>query len=180
MKRILIVHHDAGGGHRNAAVALQTVISQQPRDWQVELVQFQELTDPLDALRKLTGIRTQQQYNILLQNGWTLGSKYLLRLLQGTIRAYHKPLVNFLEKCWRARPGDLLVSVIPHFNRAICESWTRVYFKDAVSGVTQMLDPATLAEFRKNVAAQNNRASSKFLKFLQPSWANYPRARGEV
>ena len=31
-------------------------------------------------------------------------------------------------------------------------------FKDVASGVKQMLDPATLAEFRKNVAAQNNRA----------------------
>ena len=127
MKKILIVYHDAGGGHRNAAVALQTVISQQPRNWQVVLVQFQELTDRLDVLRKLTGIRIQQQYNILLQNGWTLGSKYLLRLLQGTIRLFHKRLVNLLEKHWREHPADLLVSVIPHFNRQICESWTRVY-----------------------------------------------------
>jgi len=28
------------GGHRNAAVALQTVISQQQRDWQIELIQI--------------------------------------------------------------------------------------------------------------------------------------------
>jgi 1,2-diacylglycerol 3-beta-galactosyltransferase len=127
MKKIHIVYHDAGGGHRNAAVALQTVIAQQQRDWQVELVQFQELTDQLDVLRKLTGIRIQQQYNILLQNGWTLGSTYLLRVLQATIRLFHKPLVNLLEKFWREKPGDLLISVIPHFNREICESWTKVY-----------------------------------------------------
>jgi len=31
-------------------------------------------------------------------------------------------------------------------------------FRDVVLGARQMLDPATLAEFRKNVAAQNNRA----------------------
>lgn len=126
MKRILIVYHDAGGGHRNAAVALQAVIAEQPRDWQVELVQFQDIADQLDVLRKLTGIRIQQQYNILLQNGWTLGSTYLLRVLQTTIRLYHKPLVKYLEKVWREKPADLLVSVIPHFNRQICESWTRV------------------------------------------------------
>jgi hypothetical protein len=116
MKKILIVYHDAGGGHRNAAVALQTVISEQPRDWQVELVQFQDIADQLDVLRKLTGIRIQQQYNILLQNGWTLGSTYLLRVLQTTIRVYHKKLVSSLEKVWREKPADLLVSVIPHFN----------------------------------------------------------------
>src|SRR6266704_4765499 len=127
MKKVHVVFHDGGGGHRNAAVALQTVISQQQRDWQLELIQFQDLTDRLDVLRKLTGIRIQQQYNILLQNGWTLGSTYLLRVLQATIRLFHGPLVNLLERFWREKPADLLISVIPHFNRQICESWTRVY-----------------------------------------------------
>jgi Glycosyltransferase family 28 C-terminal domain len=125
MKKIHVVFHDAGGGHRNAAVALKTVIAQQERDWQLELVQFQDLTDRLDILRKLTGIRIQQQYNILLQNGWTLGSAYLLRILQAAIRLFHRPLTNLLEGFWREHPADLLISVIPHFNRQICESWTR-------------------------------------------------------
>jgi UDP-N-acetylglucosamine:LPS N-acetylglucosamine transferase len=127
MKRVHVVFHDGGGGHRNAAVALQTMISQQNRDWQVELVQFQDLTDRLDVLRKLTGIRIQQQYNILLQNGWTLGSTYLLRVLQTVILLFHRPLVRLLESFWREHPADLLVSVIPHFNRQICESWKNVY-----------------------------------------------------
>jgi 1,2-diacylglycerol 3-beta-galactosyltransferase len=108
-------------------VALQTMATQQQRPWQVELVQFQELTDRFDVLRRLTGIRIQEQYNVLLQNGWTLGSVYLLRLLQATIRLFHRPLVNLLENFWRENPADLLVSVIPHFNREIGESWSKVY-----------------------------------------------------
>jgi len=127
MKKILVVFHDGGGGHRNAAIALQTIVAQQERSWQVELVQFQDLTDRLDVLRKLTGIRIQQQYNIMLKNGWTLGSKYLLRLLQLTIRLFHGPMVRLLEEFWREHPAELLVSVIPHFNREICESWNAVY-----------------------------------------------------
>ncbi len=127
MKKIHVVFHDGGGGHRNAAVALQTIAAQQGRDWQIELVQFQDLTDRLDVLRKLTGIRIQQQYNLMLQNGWTLGSKYVLRILQLTIRLFHEPMVRLLEEFWRAHPADLLVSVIPHFNREIFESWNAVY-----------------------------------------------------
>src|SRR5260370_2872369 len=73
MKRIHVVFHDGGGGHRNAAVALQTVISQQ-RDWQLQLVQFQDLTDRLDVLRKFTGVPIQPQYNILLPKGVTPGN----------------------------------------------------------------------------------------------------------
>lgn len=127
MKKIHVVFHDGGGGHRNASVALQTIAAQQGRDWEVELVQFQDLTDRLDVLRKLTGIRIQQQYNIMLQNGWTLGSKYLLRVLQLTIRLFHGRMVRLLEEFWREHPADLLVSVIPHFNREISESWEAVY-----------------------------------------------------
>src|SRR5271168_2596479 len=127
MRKIHVVFHDGGGGHRNAAVALQTIAAQQGRDWQVELVQFQDLTDRLDVLRKLTGIRIQQQYNIMLQNGWTLGSKQLLRVLQLTIRIFHGPMVNLLAEFWREHPADVLVSVIPHFNREISESWSKVY-----------------------------------------------------
>jgi hypothetical protein len=127
MKKIHVVFHDGGGGHRNAAVALETIAAQQGRPWQVEFVQFQDLTDRLDVLQKLTGIRIQQQYNLMLQNGWTLGSKYLLRVLQLTIQLFHGPLVRLLEEYWRTHPADLLVSVIPHFNREICESWGAVY-----------------------------------------------------
>ena len=126
-RRIHVLFHDAGGGHRNAAVALKTVCEQQSRPWEINLVQFQELTDHLDVLRRLAGIRIQEQYNILLRNGWTWGSEYLLRILQLTIRIFHKPMVNLLANYWRANPGDALISVIPHFNCEIAESWSSVY-----------------------------------------------------
>src|ERR1700756_3571144 len=127
MKKIQVLFHDAGGGHRNAAVALETVISRQNRGWQVELVQFQDLTNQLDVLRKLTGIRIQEQYNVLLRNGWTLGATQLLRVLQATIRLFHGKLLRLLSDYFRQHPADLLVSVIPHFNREIAEAWTAVY-----------------------------------------------------
>jgi hypothetical protein len=126
-RRIHVLFHDAGGGHRNAAVALKAVCEQQSRPWEINLMQFQELTDHLDVLRRLTGIRIQEQYNILLRNGWTWGSEYLLRVLQFTIRIFHKPMVKLLAKYWRANPADALISVIPHFNREIAESWSSVY-----------------------------------------------------
>src|SRR5579862_6881803 len=113
-KTIHVLFHDAGGGHRNAAVALKAVCEQEQRPWEVELVQFQELTDHLDVLRRLTGIRIQEQYNTLLRNGWTLGATQLLRVLQATIWVFHGPLVKLLEKYFRTSEADLLVTVIPH------------------------------------------------------------------
>ncbi|SRR5579871_46019 len=141
MKRIQILFHDAGGGHRNAAVALQAMARAQNRDWDVELVQFQELTDRLDVLRKLTGIRIQEQYNIILRNGWTWGSEYLLVVLQWTIRIFHGPLVKLLANFWKTHPSDMLISVIPHFNREIAESWEKVYpGRPFVTVITDLAD----------------------------------------
>jgi Glycosyltransferase family 28 C-terminal domain len=122
-RKIHIMFHDAGGGHRNAAISLKSIIEQQKRPWQVELVQFQELTDRLDVLRRITGIRIQEQYNTLLRNGWTLGATSLLRVLQMIVRILHRPAVKLLTKYFREHPADLLVSVIPHFNRQLHESW---------------------------------------------------------
>jgi hypothetical protein len=140
-KRIHIVFHDAGGGHRNAAISLKAIMEQQSRPWQVELVQFQELTDHLDVLRRLTGIRIEEQYNTLLRNGWTLGATSLLRVLQTVIRAFHAPLVRLLTKYWCTHPADLLVSVIPHFNRELYESWNNACpGKPFVTLITDLAD----------------------------------------
>jgi hypothetical protein len=141
MKKIHVLFHDAGGGHRNAAVALQTIATQQKRDWDVNLIQFQDLTNKLDVLRRLTGIQIQEQYNILLRNGWTLGATQILGVLQGTIWLFHAPLVKLLQDYFRAHPADLLVSVIPHFNREIGEAWTSLYpEKPFVTLITDLAD----------------------------------------
>src|SRR6202158_412125 len=93
-RRISLVFFDAGGGHRNAATALKVQIERQGLPFEVTLVNLQEVLDPLDILRKLTGIRIQDMYNRILRNGWTLGSPQLLRVLQLVIRMYHDPTVK--------------------------------------------------------------------------------------
>ncbi len=122
MKRIAFVYFDAGGGHRNAAMALQAAIQQSEMPLEAELVNLQEILDPIDIVRRATGLRIQDVYNRMLQNGWTLGSPQLMRVLQGVIRMYHGKTVRLLEKYWRESKPDLVASLVPHFNRALCES----------------------------------------------------------
>jgi 1,2-diacylglycerol 3-beta-galactosyltransferase len=59
----------------------------------------------------------------MIRNGWTLGSPQLLRVLQGAIRLYHRPTVKLLTEHWRRTQYDMVVSFVPHFNRALCESF---------------------------------------------------------
>jgi 1,2-diacylglycerol 3-beta-galactosyltransferase len=121
-KKLDFLYFDAGGGHRSAALALKSVMEAQDRGWQIELVNLQEVLDPLDIFRKVTGIRLQDIYNLFLAKGWTLGSEYLLPLMHGVIRLYHKSQVKLLTSFWAGRRTDLVVSLIPNFNRAVFES----------------------------------------------------------
>ncbi|HEX5227959.1 MAG TPA: glycosyltransferase [Bryobacteraceae bacterium] len=113
---------DAGGGHRSAANALKAVIEEQHRPWEIRLVNLQEILDPLDIFRKYTGIRMQDVYNVLLQKGWTLGSEQMTVLMHGLIRLYHSGQVRLLNEFWKQGERDLVVSLIPNFNRALRES----------------------------------------------------------
>src|ERR1700682_1971084 len=126
-RRISLVFFDAGGGHRNAATALQGEIERQGLAFEVSLVNLQEILDPLDILRKLTGIRIQDMYNKILRHGWTLGSPQLMRVLQLVVRMYHAPSVGVLEKFWRESKPDMVVSLVPHFNRALRESFDKAF-----------------------------------------------------
>lgn len=122
MPVIDFIYFDAGGGHRAAATALKTVIEQQARPWTVRLVNLQEVLDSLDIFRKVTGIRLEDIYNLLLKKGWTLGSAQMLRFMHGVLRVNHRPAVRLLEKYWRTARPDLVVSLVPNFNRAMFES----------------------------------------------------------
>jgi len=122
LRKLTIVFHHAGGGHRSAAEALKSTLSSQEHPWDVTLLDFQELLDPLDLLRRATGLRIQDTYNLILRKGWTRFTPQLLVVLQGTIRVYHSPIVKALRAYWAQHPADLVVSVIPHFNRAIADS----------------------------------------------------------
>jgi 1,2-diacylglycerol 3-beta-galactosyltransferase len=141
MRRVELVFFDAGGGHRSAANALQHVIQQKGLPWDVNLMNLQELLDSMDVFRKLTGIRLQDLYNLMLKKGWTLGSPQLLIGMHGVIRVLHGQTVHMLREYWRKTRPDLVVSVIPNFNRALFQS-LKAEFPDVpmVTILTDMAD----------------------------------------
>ena len=124
MKIITLIYFNAGGGHRAAALALEDVMRQQERPWKVRLVNLTEVLDPKDAFRKLTGFAPEDLYNKRLARGWTLGLAQELKLLQAMIRLSHATLVRKLQQHWLQTEPDLVVSLIPNFNRALYESVT--------------------------------------------------------
>jgi UDP-N-acetylglucosamine:LPS N-acetylglucosamine transferase len=146
-----LIYMDAGGGHRASAQALQASLAQQHPDWTVRLSNLFGLLDPQGQFRKFTGMGPEDYYNKRLAKGWTLGLAQELKLLQFSIGVLNDWLLSTLEShWWRARP-DLVVSLIPNFNRVLFESLKQAL--PAVPYVTIMTD---LADYPPNFWIEPN------------------------
>jgi UDP-N-acetylglucosamine:LPS N-acetylglucosamine transferase len=140
LARIAFVYFDAGGGHRTSMNALCSMIREQQRPWEIDRLNLQQLLDSMDPARKLTGLRLQDIYNLMLKKGWTLGATQLLPVLHAVIRLFHSRIVTELEQYWRATRPDVVVSLIPNFNRQLAESVRRI--SSATPFVTILTDLA--------------------------------------
>ena len=125
MHKLDFVYFDAGGGHRAAANALQQIMQRQGRGFEIRLVNLQEVLDEIDVFRKITGVRLQDLYNLMLKKGWTLGSPQLTIGMHAVIRLFHRQQVRILERFWSAHRPDMVVSLVPNLNRALYDSLRR-------------------------------------------------------
>jgi len=78
--------------------------------------------DPQDKFRALTGSAPEDWYNKRLARGWTLGMAQELKLLQAAIRLGHPLLLRALQQHWLRTEPDLVVSLVPNFNRVLYQS----------------------------------------------------------
>lgn len=124
-RRIALVYFNAGGGHRAAATALRAELARQHPDWDVQMVNLFEVLDPKHLFQRLTGFAPEHYYNKRLATGFTLGLAQELKVLQAMIRVSHKQLVTRLIRFWLQTQPDLVVSLVPNFNRAIGTSLMR-------------------------------------------------------
>ncbi len=122
MTTIDLVYFDAGGGHRAAATALRDMALAQQRPWTLRMVHLMQVLDPDDRFRRLSGMAPEDVYNRRLARGWTLGLGSELRALQAVIRLARPALARRLRAHWERTRPDLLVSLVPNFNRALGES----------------------------------------------------------
>jgi 1,2-diacylglycerol 3-beta-galactosyltransferase len=120
--KVDFIYFDAGGGHRAAATALRSLIEQQGRPWEIRLVNLQEVLHSLDIFRKITGIRLEDIYNLMLAKGWTRGSAQGLMFMHVVIRLHHRATLRLLRRHWAETKPDMVVSMVPNFNRAMYQS----------------------------------------------------------
>ena len=88
----------------------------------MRLVNLMKIIDPKDVFLKTTGMDWEDLYNSRLARGWSVGLAQELKLLQALIRLTHKSVASRLRRHWRKTKPDMVVSVIPNFNRPMYEA----------------------------------------------------------
>ena len=136
-----LVYFDAGGGHRAAAQAVQAVAQQQQRDWNLRLVDLFEVLDPNAWIKRHLGFAPQDAYNWRLARGWTWGMRWELRALQSVIGLLQHAMARRLRAHWQHTRPDLVVSLVPNFNRPM-----RLGLQQACPGVPYVTVLTDLAD----------------------------------
>jgi hypothetical protein len=145
-----LIYFDAGGGHRASATALKAVAEQQRRHWRIRMVNLREVLEPIDFIRRVTGVRVEDFYNGMLRRGLTACVNPMLPVMHLLIRRMHSAQVRTLAQYWQNTRPDLVVSLVPHFNRAIFEG-LRVADMTSVRPPTPMVTILTdLADYPPN------------------------------
>ncbi len=122
MQFVDLVYINAGGGHRSAAVAIDTMVREQARPWRIRMVNLFEVLDPGGVVERTTGMKPEAYYNSRLKRGWTLGFAQELKILQALIRLRDRSITARLQRYWQNASPDLVVSLVPNFNRAMYQA----------------------------------------------------------
>ena len=120
--RIELIYITAGGGHLASARALTAGIELTRPDWSVRAHDLFQILDPDHQFRRITGSSPADFYNTRLARGWTLGMAQELKLLQFAIGLMHERFSALLADHWRRSQPDLVVALVPNFNRVMFEA----------------------------------------------------------
>jgi UDP-N-acetylglucosamine:LPS N-acetylglucosamine transferase len=148
-----LVYFNAGGGHRAAALALEASIRELSIPWQVRLVNLTEILDPREVFKSTMGFAPEDFYNRRLAHGWTFGLAQELKILQGMIKLAHKPMTRKLRGHWSRTHPDMVVSLVPNFNRAMYQS-----LAGALPGVPYVTVLTDMADHPPNFWIERNQA----------------------
>ena len=148
---VQLIYFNAGGGHRSAALALQEVIAQSHPDWAVTLVNLFEVIDSDRYYQKLTGFAPEDLCNMRLKRGWTRGLATELKLFQAMIRLTLPQLKKRMRSFWRNTRPNLVVSLVPNFNKVMYEA-----LRDECPGVPYVTVLTDMADYPPNFWMEPN------------------------
>jgi UDP-N-acetylglucosamine:LPS N-acetylglucosamine transferase len=128
---ITVITGQGGGGHYATCHAIRAIAEQQQLPWQLQVTDMDDIVTELSQQNQVKnayemfGISGHDLYNWMLRSGWTWLWSLLMRLNKFMVKLNYEVGVRLFEQRWREQQPDLVVSVMPLFNKGLWESVQR-------------------------------------------------------
>lgn len=125
---INVITGQGGAGHYATYHAIKAIAEQRQLPWQFQVTDMDEIIPKLSQQNKvknvydLFGFSAHDLYNSMVKRGWTWLWFLMMRLNKLLVKLNYKMGVSLFEQRWREQQPDLIVSVMPLFNKVIWES----------------------------------------------------------
>jgi 1,2-diacylglycerol 3-beta-galactosyltransferase len=128
----IVTTSGASGGHYATYNALRSVIKQQQLPWELNVVDVESFAERLTEQKKifdifkLFGTSAGEFVNQAQQKNWKILQKLTNPLIKLLVKLNYGVAVSLTGELWRNQQPDLVVSVLPLYNKIIWESLQRV------------------------------------------------------
>lgn len=125
---INIVTGQGGGGHYATYHAIRAIAEQQQRPWQFQVTDMDDMITTLTQQNqlkntyKLFGVSAHDLYNWMVKSGWTWLWFVLMQINKRLVKINYRDGVRLFKQHWQEHQPDLVVTVMPLFNKVIWES----------------------------------------------------------
>ncbi len=126
--KVNVVTGQGGGGHYAAYRALKAAAEQRDLPWEFQATDMDEIITELTAQNEiqnayeLFGMSGHDLYNLMLKSGWTWMWPLKMRLNKFMVALNYDVGFRFFEQHWRKQQPDLVVSVMPLYNKGLSKS----------------------------------------------------------
>ncbi|MEL6262518.1 MAG: glycosyltransferase [Cyanobacteria bacterium J06626_6] len=144
--KINVVTGQGGGGHYAACRAIKAAAEQQGLPWEFQVTDMDDIITQLSAQNEIQnayemfGISGHDLYNLMLKSGWTWMWPLKMRLNKFLVKLNYDVGCDFFEQHWRQQQPDIVVSVMPLYNKGLAESLQRA--KPGTPYISVMVDLA--------------------------------------
>ena len=141
---INVITGQGGGGHYASYHAIRAVAEQQQLPWEFQVTDMDEIITDLTQQNQIQnayemfGFSGHDLYNLMLKSGWTWLWPLKMRLNKFLVKLNYEFGLQFFESHWRKQQPDIVVSLMPLYNKGLYEALQRA--KSDTPYISAMVD----------------------------------------